>query len=127
VNILNLPNFAVHEVRTSPYDYEVVAIYTPDPRGCPHCGVVKEAGTLYRHGYKKQNIWDVPTHGKRCRIELHRQRWKCRECGRTFLHPIPELDDEHSMTTRAVAYIERQSVRTTSGRLKPAFPTRWWW
>ncbi len=48
---------------------------------CPRCGWVK----LYRHGLsKRRRVLHSWSNGKRVYLELHWQRWRCRECGRSF-------------------------------------------
>jgi len=109
-NILHLPDWAVTSVKEANHQYTVEATYTPTPDACPHCGCV---GKIHRHGTRQQEIVDVPSHGNRVRIALTRTRHWCKECGKTFLQPLPDVADSGSMTKRCVAYVERQSVKHT--------------
>jgi len=48
---------------------------------CPHCG----SGRLYPHGEcKPREVLHAWSNGKKVYLELHRQRWKCRDCKHTF-------------------------------------------
>jgi len=48
---------------------------------CPHCG----SGRLYPHGQSKpREVLHTWSNGKKVYLELHRRRWKCRDCKRTF-------------------------------------------
>ena len=49
---------------------------------CPHCG----SGKLYGHGMcKPREMLHTWSNGKGVYLELHRRRWKCRDCKRTFV------------------------------------------
>jgi transposase len=109
-NILNLPFWNVTTVKEHPGQYEVEATYGVPPVACIHCGSVTGIG---KHGTRPQEIVDVPSHGNRVRIQLVRTRHMCKDCGKTFLQPLPDVADSGSMTNRCVAYIERQSLKYT--------------
>ena len=48
---------------------------------CPHCG----SSRLYRHGRcKPREILHTWSNGKKVYLELHRRRWRCSDCKRTF-------------------------------------------
>ncbi len=56
MNILNLPDWDVYEIKEGEYDYVITARYIPEPVACIRCGVL---GQLYRHGVKKQRFMDL--------------------------------------------------------------------
>lgn len=87
--------------------YHIYATYDVTPESCAKCGVV---GSLYKHGTKKQTFVDAPVHGKQTFIEVTRSRFRCRECGGTFMQPLPDMDDARRMTVRCRDYIAEQSV-----------------
>ena len=63
---------------------------------CPHCG----SGKLYRHGMCKPiEVLHSWSNGKRVYFELHRWRWKCRDCKYTFAEGT-ELVRSHSKLTK---------------------------
>src|SRR5581483_464334 len=109
--LINLPGWEVLSVKSDAHDYRVEARYTVEPAVCPHCSQALLFGSLYKHGSQQQLIMDLPAHGKRVGIALKRQRYRCRNCGRTFPQPLPDVDDRSSMTKRLVAYIETESVK----------------
>lgn len=113
MNILNLPAWEVLHVKQGVHDYHVEARYSIEPTACPHCQQGGLFGSLYRHGSKPQLIMDLPAHGKRIGIVVQRRRYRCRNCGRTFPQPLPDVDERCSMTKRLIAYIEKESIRRT--------------
>jgi transposase len=112
-NFLNLPLWEVGTVKQSKDDYRVEATYTVVPERCPNCPESLFAGKVYKHGTMKQEVMDLPSHSKRVGILLTRVRLRCQECEKTFLQPIPDLDERGTMTARLVRYIEAQSLRKT--------------
>jgi transposase len=110
MNILNLQDWEVLEVKESEYDYAIHAKYTPEPKACIRCGVL---GELYRHGVKKQRFMDLPIHNKRVGLIVHRQRYHCRACGKTSFQPLADMDKNHSATLRLLAYIGKESMKRT--------------
>ena len=63
---------------------------------CPYCGSIN----LYRHGIcKPREILHNWSNGKRVYLELHRHRWRCRDCRHTF-NEGNELVWPHSKLTR---------------------------
>jgi transposase len=65
-------------------------------RKCPHCSSIK----LYRHGVcKPREVLHAWSNGRKVYLKLHRRRWKCRHCGRTFVEG-GELVRPHSRLTR---------------------------
>lgn len=109
MNLLNLPDWTIDHVEDSARDYRVHATYSPEPSRCVHCG----KGKLYRHGTREQLLMDLPAHGKRVGILLTRARYRCQDCGKTFLQPLPDVDKRSQMTRRLVRHIEEQSVIKT--------------
>lgn len=112
-NFLNMPNWEVSSVKQNAHDYRVNATYSVVPDRCPHCPVNLFAGKVYRHGTMEQEVMDLPSHGKRVGIALTRVRLRCQDCNKTFLQPIPDIDEGGRMTCRLVRYIEQQSLTKT--------------
>lgn len=84
--------------------YDVAAV------ACIHCGSVEK---VYKHGTKEQRLHDTPAHGKHSLIVVKRLRYMCRDCGKTFLQPLPDMAESGSMTKRLRAYIEKNSLKHT--------------
>src|SRR4030042_1653083 len=110
MNILNLPDWEVIELKESEYNYAIHARYPPGPTACIRCGVI---GQLYRHGIKKQRYMDLPVHNKRVGLIVHRQRYHCLACKKTSFQPLPDMADHHSSTKRLLAYIGKESMKRT--------------
>lgn len=90
-------------------DLEIIeAEYQVMPESCPRCGVV---GRPYRHGTKVVSYRDSPSHGHQAVIEARIVRFKCRECGETFMQPLPDMDESRRMTKRLFNYIVKQGIR----------------
>jgi transposase len=68
---------------------------------------------MYRHGRKRQIFLDTPVHGKRSAILVHRRRFLCQSCRRSFLEPLVEMHPAHFMRQRLVNSIEQQALRHT--------------
>lgn len=109
-DILQLPGWNALEVRLDGDEYEIEAEYTAHPDACQKCGVV---GSLYRHGPKPITIRDSPIRGRPTRILAKAQRFKCRDCGGTFIQPLGGLHGDMRMTERCAEYIQSQSLRDT--------------
>lgn len=110
MNILNLKDWIVMSLEESDHNYQVSAAYTVQPPACVHCGTV---GMLDRFGKKRHTFLDLPSHGKRTGILVDHQRYRCKSCGRTFLQPLPDMDEKRLMTKRLLAYIQQESLRYT--------------
>lgn len=80
------------------------------PESCPECGTI---GRLYRHGVKTVGYKDIPAFGMRSVIEARVSRFKCRDCGKTSMQPLPDIDTRRRMTKRLIEYIAEQGVRKT--------------
>lgn len=109
-DILDLQGWNALGTRLDGNEYEIEAEYTISPDACQKCGVV---GNLYRHGPKPITIRDSPIRGRPVRILAKAQRYKCRDCGGTFIQPLGGIHAEMRMTERCVQYIESQCLRDT--------------
>ena len=107
-NLLYLENWTVPEADIdSDGAYRVTASYDVLPESCAKCGVV---GNLYKHGAKKTVYVDAPVHGRQTFVEVRRIRFRCRDCGGTFMQDLPDMDDHRRMTMRCRDYIARQAL-----------------
>jgi len=90
-------------------NYIVHAAVTLKATACPRC----KHGLLYEFGDRAIRVIDLPIHGKQVLINLDRKRYRCRKCKHTFMPAHPEIDSEFRLTTRAVKWIEKESMRQT--------------
>lgn len=109
MNLLNLPDFKVQRVEESDHDYHVYAEASNTPSACNHCS----SSRLIGHGRNEQVIRDLPTHGKRLAIYVDTRRWRCQDCGKTFMEMLPAVNAKREMTDRLVKWIGQQSLKRT--------------
>lgn len=108
-NLLNLADFKVQKVEESDHDYHVYAEASNTPSACNHCS----SRRLIGHGRNEQVIRDLPTHGKRLAIYVDTRRWRCQDCGKTFMETLPAVNAKREMTDRLVKWIGQQSLKRT--------------
>lgn len=111
MNLLNLPGWDVTGHADTKTDYRIDAVYTREPVACPECSTLFDR--LYRHGKRVQELRDLPAHGRRVVIVLTRKRYRCQGCGRTFLQPLPDVDERSQMTRRLADWVGEQSITRT--------------
>lgn len=110
MDLLNLENLKTIEIKENEHDY-AIKVETKDSTElcCPNmkCGSIN----FVKNGTKKnQYFWDIPMHGKRVCLVLDRQKYKCKECGTTWLEELYEIDEKRKMTIRLINYIEDKVV-----------------
>lgn len=104
--LLQLPGFTATSVeRTNRKEQTVTTVCEAQPPACIKCGVV---GNLYKRGAKPQTFIDSPVRGDRIRVVVDRRRFQCKDCGGTFLQPLPGMDDSHRMTSRCVGFVQEK-------------------
>lgn len=108
-NILNLPAYKVLRLEEIGNNYHISAETSEPTTHCIHCF---SAG-IVSFGRRQQVIRDVPTHGKRVGIYVNTQRYKCKDCSKTFYERLPDVDGKRLMTKRLVKWIGEQSLRQT--------------
>lgn len=109
-DILQLPGWEVSGIRLEAGEYIIEAAYTIKTDTCVKCGVI---GNLYRHGTKKLRYRDSPIRGNPVVLEGTVQRYRCKECGETFVQAQDGIDDTRRMTTRCIEYIQEQAIKDT--------------
>jgi transposase len=102
---LKLPNWRVLGIEESDREHRIHAEYVPQPAHCPHCG---SSSDHVRFGKRTQRFRDVPAQGKPVSLLVRRRRYLCKDCGKTFLELLPDMDGHHRATKRLVAYIRRE-------------------
>lgn len=107
--MLNLPTLKEIEVIKHDFAYEIVAESTIDSQFCHHCFLFNVIG----HGIKKQTVIDTPMHGKQVAIRLLRKRYRCKDCGKTFMEELPDIDDKRLATKRLVEWVGKRAINHT--------------
>lgn len=114
-DILDLEGWTVLDKTTDEDGFDVLdAEYRPHPTACQKCGSI---GNLYRHGTKLATYMDAPNRGNPSKLRAKVQRYKCRDCGETFLQPLGGIQTERRMTERCAAYIRSMCLRDTFVRV----------
>lgn len=109
MNILNLPNWHIIEVKENENDYLVTAEPAEKITNCRFCSSLE----FQRFGKRTPIIMHLPMHGKRVGIKAQIQRYKCLDCERIFQQPAPDTDEKRSATVQLVEYIRRESLKRT--------------
>jgi transposase len=113
-DILDLPGWTVTAKRLDALEYELEAEFMPQPAACTKCGVLAR---LYKHGTKVTTYRDSPIRGHAVRLLAKVQRYKCRDCGETFLQPLTGIQEGMLMTERCANFIKEQCLRDTFVRI----------
>ena len=109
MDLLSLKYLQQGTVHESEHDYHIEASSNGSDQSCPDCGSTHAVG----FGRKRQLFMDSPVRGKRVGIWVDRKRLRCQQCGKTFMEPLPEMDDRRQATRRLVQDVERESLRRT--------------
>lgn len=110
MDILNLPGWSVLDVHETDHDLRIVAEYDTQRVVCHHCGAID---SYRRYGKVSQLVMDAPIRAKRVGLEIQRIRFQCRDCNKTFIQQLPDIDDKRATTKRLIAYIEKESLKRT--------------
>ena len=113
-DILDLADWTILDKRMEDRKYVFEAEYTIQPKACQKCGVI---GRLYKHGSKQATYLDSPIRGHTASILAKVQRYKCRDCGETFLQPLGGIQEERRMTARCAEFISSQALVDTFKRI----------
>ena len=98
----------IKDIGSKTYFIEAESVGTQSD--CAQCGT---AGNIIKSGIRMHSYRDLPIRENRVIISLKAKRLKCRTCGATFVHRAPGMDTVHSMTTRCVEWISKQSMCDT--------------
>jgi transposase len=95
---IDLPGIAVTNTEPDGPIFSIHAGCEGRPGECMLCGSANFIG----HGQRVQQVMDFPHQSRYTCIHLTRKRYRCKDCGGTFFHPLPWLDDDHLATKRFV-------------------------
>lgn len=112
-NELWLRNWRVLEA-SEPATFADAKVFTAEcldaPEACKHCGCV---GRLYRHGVMTLDYKHLPAYRRRVIIRAKVARYRCRECGKTMMQPLTDMDPARGMTKDLVEWIGYASIDNT--------------
>jgi len=109
MNILNLPDYNITEVTEETHDYYIAVESNQPTCTCEHC----YGDNLIRYGQHPQLFMDTPLHGKRTLITVIRKRFKCKDCNKTFMELLPDMDGKRKATKRLIDFIKKLSLSRT--------------
>jgi len=114
---LDLPGIAVTDTKADGPLFAIHAGCDGRPAACVNCGSQNFIG----HGQRTQEVMDLPFQGKLTCIHLLRKRYRCKDCGNTFFHPLDWLDDDHHATKRFVGRIAALALERNFSDLSREF------
>lgn len=86
-------------------DLPACATVTPD--ACKYC----RGTSLQRYGSRTVVVSDLPLLCRPVHLHLKRQRWLCKNCGKTLIAGISSICDSHRATRRLAEHVAAQSQR----------------
>ncbi|MFC6452342.1 transposase family protein [Paenibacillus vulneris] len=111
MDMLNLSKFNILGIKENEFYILIQVVANSPPLTCPHCGSI---ANLYKHDSREQICMDLPIQGKHVGLLIKRQRYRCRDCNRTFWeHLNHTIDEKRSCTKRLLSYIVKQSLKRT--------------
>jgi len=97
--LLGLEDYMVGEIWGGK-EKVVVEIAAKGAEKCPNCSAEK----LYSHGVcKPREVLHTWSNGKKVYLQLHRRRWKCRDCKHTFTEGRELIRSRSKITKSAEA------------------------
>jgi transposase len=109
-DILELPGVTILNREETEHDIRFTVEVEVSRVVCSHCGSIENAN---RFGKKAQITMDMPIRAKRVGLDIQRKRFRCKDCGRTFMQPLYFVDERRQATIRLIAYVRQESLRRT--------------
>ena len=117
MNQLNLPEFKVIGVQENDHDILFTVEAKKPPYCCSECG----STSIYKHGKTERFVRDLNMFGKRVGINIKGNRYKCRDCSKTFSETYKSIDDRDKITKRLYDYIQSQSLKKPFAHIADEF------
>jgi len=100
VDVLGLPSMQAMGLVEGTGDRKgtliIKASITEETKSCRHCGGKRFHG----HGLVEQTVADTPFHGKPTTLLISRKRFRCLDCGKTFVEAAPDIHPKRMATNR---------------------------
>lgn len=84
----------INEVTRNEIPYQIISAqlsYTP--YACEKCGIINDNYQVQKHGFHKPSFIKLGKMIDKCTLlKLRKQRYKCQECGQTFIASSPIVD-----------------------------------
>jgi transposase len=110
MDLLNLPGLAVQDVQDQDEHLLIKASLSEVPLPCPLCGSTK---LPYHFSSRPRLVADLPIRMRPVQVCVHRHRYRCRDCGGTYLDELQGIHPRHDATERLVEYIEVHALELT--------------
>lgn len=107
-DLLNLPGWAVRSVYEEEEHLLIETESEEVPFACPLCGSTK---LPYHFGFRPRTLFDLPIRMKPVQLLARRRRYRCRDCGNTFLDAMSSVSQAHDATDRLISYIETHALQ----------------
>lgn len=98
---LNLDGWEVVSRKTSAKYIELNVKFLNSPDSCTKCG----SREFNKHGPKSITYIDAPHNGKKVILNAVVNRYKCKECLKTFIQPVSGIYGGSRMTERCIEYV----------------------
>lgn len=109
MDFLDLDGWETRNTRKHRRAYRVQASPIAHRDACPFC----KNTNLYYFGIRQRLCRDLPKGTLAVTIEALLQRYRCRECGRTFVQEMPGILEDRKATARLAAIIQELAARLT--------------
>lgn len=105
--MLDLPEFEITDLKHNEHDISIYVHAKGKPSVCPSCGVVSPHLRVQQH--RQQVVRDISIQHKRVGLFIDRVKYKCMECGSTFIEPLQSVPERARMTARFRSLIAERS------------------
>ena len=110
--LLALPDVTIIDKEELAGDIRIVVETTNHPKTCQRC--MDLTAKISRFGTRPRSYMDLPIRTKRVGLLVRQKRFKCYNCGQTFIEHLGFVDEKRSMTKRLVEYVEKQAASKRS-------------
>lgn len=105
--MLDLPEFEITDLKHNEHDISIYVHAKEKPSVCQSCGVVSPRLRVQQH--RNQVVRDISMQHKRVGLFIDRVRYKCMDCGSTFIEPLQSVPERARMTARFRSLIAAQA------------------
>lgn len=107
---LDFDGYIVLDRQEAEHDIRFTVRYAPETLACIHCGSLERPS---KHGILTQVVMDMPIRAKRVGLAIRIQRYKCKDCKKTYMQNIAFIDEKRAATQRLIRVVEEQSLKRT--------------
>ena len=104
--LLNLPHYSSTIIEETDHDIHIELKPKELVKRCRLCNSNK----IQSFGKRPRHYMDIPIRGKRVGLNIDVQRFRCKECGKTFTQALPEMSEQYKMSERLEQFIKKHSI-----------------